>query len=140
MPTHAHGLDWQGPRDFRQRGTFRQEIPEEPGFYAFTDCEHLRPGAVLYIGASLNLRRRVEQYDISTLAGRERPGVAHAGMIQIRGWQRNPRNPLFLWWAGFPPLKKEKELVSALVPRFNDKLTDEVGVTWGFPPGYPKRP
>jgi excinuclease UvrABC nuclease subunit len=133
MTTMIEGLMWTGPRDFRARLQFQSELPTEPGFYAFTDSEHLRPGTVLYVGATLNLRSRIPKYDFSTLGGQPRPNVLHAGMIQIRNWQSNPGNKLFVWWTLYPALKKEKELVSGLVPRFNDKLTDEVGPTWGFP-------
>jgi hypothetical protein len=132
MPVQVEGLLWNGPRDYRQRATFQSELPIEPGFYAFTDSEFLRPGTVLYLGATLNLRSRVPQYDLNTLGGQVRPGAGHAGMIQIRDWQQQGKK-LFVWWAPFPPLKKEKELVSALVPRYNDKLTNEVAETWGFP-------
>lgn len=123
------GLTWSGPRDFRQRASFQQEIPEEAGFYAFTDCEFMRPGTVLYVGASLNLRSRVPKYDIKTLSGDTRGGTRHAGMTEIRNWQ-TAKKPIFVWWSLFPALKKEKELVSALVPRFNDLLTNEVWDAW----------
>src|SRR5687767_5320656 len=122
MAVTVDGLSWTGPHDFRRRLQFQGELPAEAGFYAFTDCEQLRPGAVLYVGATLNLRSRVPKYDFSTLGGGARPPVIHTGMIQIRNWQQNPNNKIFVWWALFPALKKEKELVSALVPRFNDKL------------------
>jgi excinuclease UvrABC nuclease subunit len=130
MPASAEGFNWTGPRDFYQRSTFQAQLPPEAGFYAFTDCDQLRPGAVLYVGASLNLRRRVQLYDANTFGGQPRPATLHTGVVSIRAWQQD-KKPLFVWWTLYPPLKKEKELVSAFVPRFNDLLTDEVAKTWG---------
>src|SRR5262245_41015854 len=119
MSVAIEKLLWNGPRDFRSRVRFQDELPDDAGFYVFTDCEQLRPGSVLYVGASLSLRNRIPQYDFSTLGGVARLAVLHRGMIKIREWQGKPSNKLFVWWSLFPPLKKEKELVSAFVPRFN---------------------
>ncbi len=132
VPKLDRTLKWNGPRDFRNRPAWQNELPGEAGFYAFTDSEHLRAGTVLYVGATLSLRNRVPQYDSRTLQGEGRPGVVHLGMTRIREWLEKPQNKVFLWWTLFPELGMEKELISTFVPRFNDKLTNEVAESWGY--------
>jgi hypothetical protein len=126
MPQWFAQLDWHGPLSVAVAEAHRRKIPYEQGCYVFTtDGGSLRPGQVLYVGATRNLRKRLGCY---LRDFRVRKPIDHKGCKFIYA-ARDERTDhgVFVRWTlfGARPTELETNLCDLLMPECTDRWPDE---------------
>jgi hypothetical protein len=104
--------------------TRANEVPTEPGIYAFVVQSGVAPplaSYAMYVGKSTRLRRRFRQYTRERRAHTGRPSI----VVLLTKWEEY----VFFWYAAVPreELKRtEDSLMKALKPWANKDLPAEI--------------
>jgi len=98
-----------------------KDIPDLPGCYVFTSSPApLVPGAVLYVGKALSLKKRVRGYLVDYMKTAPTKHKGRAFLFEYRH-DHGDKN-LFLRWTLYgDPNQLEASLIDYLNPDFNDR-------------------
>ncbi len=125
QPLWAKVISWSTPVTIATLNSNRSVIPDQPGFYAFTDdVGPLVVNKVLYIGETKNLRARLPNYLVHHPA---KSNNRHKGALFIGDHRLRISNDqsIYLRWSLLDsPYALRRDIEAAMIQFYNSHYND----------------